>query len=145
MDHVLGGVDMYLKRSYPKEIQESIVKDFLDENYALRDLTHKYQIHYECLRAILIAKFETHRLLQFRKKYRSKFFGEGDRHKLNVRKSKVIPIVLDLINEKELSYADIARKHSVSRERVGQIAEQCARSGQEVSRANSPNIRGKAA
>ena len=135
----------YLKRSYPPEIVDKMVYDFLDLNYRLVDISHKYEVNYQTLRHLLLSRFDSENLLQYRRTYREKKLGLKGHGSITTRKSKTIPIVIDLINDKEMSYADIARKNEVSRERVGQIAEICAEHGHNVSRGNTRITRGVAA
>lgn len=64
----------------------------------------------------------------------------SDKHNSKVQSSCVVSVTCDLIYRKDLNYSEIAAINHVSRERVGQIAEQVfaktgistARSGKQV-------------
>jgi hypothetical protein len=125
----------YIKRSIEPKVFEDMKHDFLEENMQLIDISEKYQIDYHQLRAMLQRDFDTVMLLQFRKFYRRDKYGEqlSNRRKPSTSQ-RVVGITCSLIHDKELNYADIARKFRCSRERVGQVAELIANNGFNVAR-----------
>jgi hypothetical protein len=134
-------MNRFIRRSYSREVIDDIVHDFMDKKYKMKDLSEKYEIDYTDLRYILRQELGGTMLLRIRKRYRREKYGV---EKTKIGQAKTIPIVVDLLVDKELSYADIARKHNVSRERVGQVAERVGKCGQDVAR-HSLATRGKAA
>ncbi len=134
-------MNRFIRRSYTREVIDKIVYDFMDNKYQMKDLSEKYEIDYTDLRYILRQELGGTMLLRIRKQYRREKYGI---EKTKIGQAKTIPIVVDLLVDKELSYADIARKHNVSRERVGQVAERVGKCGQDVTRHNLAT-RGKAA
>ena len=135
---------IYLSRSFPPEAIDEMVSDFLDKRLSLTQVSEKHTIKYEDLRNILRSKFQTKYLLRYRNEYRAREFGETTRKKSITGASSVVPIVVSLLTEKEMTYVDIANVHGVCRERDSQIAERVAECGIDVARSKNTK-RGKAA
>jgi DNA-directed RNA polymerase specialized sigma subunit len=131
----------YLSRSLSPEVIKQIIDDFLEHNLKLIEISHKYEADYHDLRGILRREFKTKHLLRHRRVYRESKYGVQQLE----RNSKQIDVVLALLFEKCLSYADIARKLNISRERVGQIAKLIADRGISVAREGAHSTRGIAA
>ena len=135
---------IYLSRSFSPEAIDEMVSDFLNDRLSLTAVSEKYEIKYEDLRNMLRSKVQTKYLLRYRNDYRAKKFGETIKRKSVTKASAVVPIVVSLLTELEMSYVDIANVHGVCRERVSQIAERVASCGVDVAR-NKNTKRGKAA
>jgi CRP-like cAMP-binding protein len=135
---------IYLSKSFAPEVIEEMVSDFLNKRLSLATVSEKYRINYDDLRNILRSKFQTKYLLRYRNEYRAKEYGEITRKKAVTKASAVVPIVVSLLTEKEMTYVDIANVHGVCRERVSQIAERVAQCGVDVARSKNTK-RGKAA
>jgi transposase-like protein len=118
----------YLRRSWSAEDRKKMIDSFLN-GMSLTDISDSFKIYYLDLRYILATEFGTHQLLRHRKIY-----WQEKGKPVPSNKSKSIAISCDLLMNKDLSYADIAKKNNCSRERVGQIAEIIASCGHKVSR-----------
>lgn len=128
LDGLIINMKTYLRKSWSKEEQKEMVNAFLD-GMSLTDISNKWKIYYLDLRYILATEFGTYQLLRHRKMYWEKKGKPAPNNK-----SKSIAITCDLLMSKDLTYSDIGKKHNVSRERVGQIAEVVASLGFQVTR-----------
>ena len=99
---------------------ESIVTDFLERNMFIRDISERHAIGYTRVRDILVAALDTPHIVQYKQSYRLRN-GKDARA---ARSSKIVSITCDLLFRKDLNYSEIGRLNHVSRERVGQIAQQ---------------------
>lgn len=137
------------------EIQQEIVKHYLD-GWSMTDLGKTYKVSMASIRSVLQITMDVKSPCQARKALwkEGKFIpvhlqgridSSGKKSK-KVNKQvyfKNIPIAVNLIQDKVISHSEIGRKHIVSREYVGQVAEALANSGLDVSREN--NIQGRVA
>lgn len=135
LDGLIINMKTYLRKSWSEKERKELIDAFLG-GMSLTDISAANKIYHLDLRYILATEFGTHQLLRYRKIY---WQERGEPVPNN--KSKSIKITCDLLMEKDLSYADIARKNKCSRERVGQIAEIIASIGHKVSR-EEKQIRG---
>lgn len=134
----------YIKRSIDPKVFEDMKRDFLDNQMQLIDISEKYEVDYNQLRAMLQRDFDTVMLIQFRKHYRKHVYDEDlTKRRKPSTSQRVVGITCSLIHDTELNYADIARKFRCSRERVGQVAELIAKAGFNVARSQK-QIRGVA-
>lgn len=124
---------------------------FLD-GMSITEIANVFGMKAYSVRNHLIDRFNTTRLLHYRKKHGvAHIVGVKEDAPLRPMKSKtrVVSIIKSLVTEPQKTYSEIAKDHSVSRERVGQVAEICGDIGWDVSRKHSrrgrPALRGKAA
>jgi biotin operon repressor len=130
------------------EVQQEILKKYLD-GWSMTDLTEIYKISLDGIRSVLKTTMDTKSPCQARKqlwadnkfvpvhlKDRISKSGKKSPFQRKKRFFKNIPVVIELMNDRVITHADIGRKLRVSREYVGQVAEALAHYGVDVSREN---------
>jgi len=130
------------------EIQQDILKKYMD-GWSMTDLTELYKISLDGIRSVLKITMDTKSPCQARKKLwaDNKFVpvhlkdrisksGKKSSFQKEKRFFKNVPVIVELMNDREITHADIGRKWKVSREYVGQVAEALAYYGVDVSRIN---------
>jgi transposase-like protein len=127
----------------PEKIAQ-FVADYM-EGASVVDLARMHGISYEGARQILVKELHHPRPHQVRKAdweaKNVKIVSTTQTRVSRTRKSKLIPIVKELVLNKDKSFAAIANDLNISRERVGQVAELCALAKWDVSRGRA--VRGK--
>lgn len=143
-----------MRKILSPEEQQRITQLYMS-GYTLQDLALEEKSSYATIRQVLVCTMNANSPHKERKRLwdEKKFIPVNDRSsaKKETRKmikSKSIPVVLDLLFNKDLNHSEIARKNFCSREYVGQCAESCAHYGQDVTRElkhGKPYKRGKVA
>lgn len=131
------------------ELAQLIVTQYM-EGYSMCDLSKEHSMTYSSVREILKSSMDCESPCRERQKLWSekKFLpakkaqylddnGKVKKFNRKVLHSKMLPVALELINNREISHAEIARKFICSREYVGQVAEGIAHFGHDVSRLNA--------
>lgn len=129
------------KHYVPPSLVEKIINDFLEKDMYMCDISEKYGIGYPRLRNIMKAYLGTEHLQDYKITHRMR--NGAHKNGSKVQSSCVVSITCDLLYKKDLNYSEIAAINHVSRERVGQIADQVfKKTGITVARSNHC-VRGK--
>ena len=125
-----------INKTLYKGIDKEELQKMFEDGFSQQALSSHYKKHPNVIRSILWAIYETTNVNQFKGKNKTEWHMQYNNKKTKKKPYRTVSLRPYLIMKKLLhtgdGYSDIAKTYSISRERVGQIADALCAAGFEL-------------